>query len=431
MVLSLLAIVDKKGRILDDNITIPVELDAKLVYVCTDYTYTAPDHVPTIETNLNEWIKLDDIAKMDEGSYLVGGIATLEKYIVFLGKITVVVMHDRMADEKAPSFHHILYNKRIDSFDSFASDKTNIDVLRYVNHFDLHPERTYLQMLEKVHNNGQLREDRTGTGTLSVFGHQVRFDISKNIPILTTKFVPWRMVVEELLWFMRGDTDSKILEAKNVNIWKGNTSREFLDSRGLSHLPEGDIGCGYGFQWRHFGGEYIDCHSKYDASVGFDQLQNIIDTLRTDPFSRRVLMTAWNAKDLDKMALPPCHNQVQFYVTVGEDGTKHLSCHMYQRSVDTFLGFPWNILSYSVMTYILAMKTGMQPKELIISTGDTHIYKNHIMQVESQLERKPLPWPMMMLSSSIKDKPIEEITIDDFKVTGYFHHPSITASMAV
>lgn len=430
MVLSLLAFVDKKGRLLTKDVVVPDEINAKMLYISNDSKYTPTPSVTTVTIRNDEWIHLDNISSANEGCYLAGSLNTLEKYIVFLGKITVVVMNDIVADEAAPKFHHILLNKRLESSIKPPTNKS-IEILKYVNYFDAHPERVYLTMLENILDKGILREDRTGTGTLSLFGDQVRFDISTNIPILTTKFVPWRMVVEELLWFMRGDTNSKNLEAKNINIWKGNTSREFLDGRGLTHLPDGDIGCGYGFQWRHFGGEYINCHSKYDATNGFDQLQNVINLLRNDPFSRRILMTAWNAKDIDKMALPPCHNQVQFYVTVDAAGAKHLSCHMYQRSVDTFLGFPWNILSYSVMTYILAMKADMKPKELIISTGDTHIYRNHITQVQAQLQRKPLPWPIMKLSAGIKDKAIEEITIDDFNVSGYFHHQAISANMAV
>lgn len=307
----------------------------------------------------------------------------------------------------------------------------NVDILQYKRTYLPNEEECYLKMLEKVMGLGNDRPDRTGTGTISIFGEQIRFDISNNIPLLTTKNVPWRLVIEELLWFMRGETDSKILEAKNVNIWKGNSSREFLDKRGLHYLPEGDIGCGYGFQWRHFGGRYVDCRTKYD-NVGFDQLQCVIDQLTNDPYSRRILMTAWNAKDLHYMALPPCHNQVQFYVSeIPGSKEKYLSCHMYQRSVDTFLGFPWNILSYSVLTYILATKCGMLPKELIISTGDTHIYKDHIDQVKQQLLRNPLPFPKLNINPNVKNKEIEEITIDDFEILGYFSHPTINAKMSV
>ena len=179
----------------------------------------------------------------------------------------------------------------------------------------------------------------------------------------------------------------------------------------------------------------MNCKTRYGPEVGFDQLRFVIEQLRTDPFSRRIMMTAWNPKDMHRMALPPCHNQVQFYVTDegdGDDKTKRLSCHMYQRSVDTFLGFPWNILSYSVMTYVLAAMCDMKPKELIISTGDTHIYNDHLAQVREQLyDRKPLPLPKLVLSEGVKTKTIEELSIDDFKILGYFSHPTIKAKMSV
>lgn len=333
-----------------------------------------------------------------------------------------------------PKVHAYLTHALLDDSYSMVNDKST-HVLIYKLNIDpaINQEYTYFKLLESVLAFGHERPDRTGTGTISMFSNQVRFDISKHIPLLTTKSVPWKMVIEELLWFMRGETDSKILEAKNINIWKGNTSREFLDSRGLVHLPEGDIGCGYGFQWRHFGGKYVDAKTEYGNDVGFDQLQAVIDQLKNDPYSRRIMMTAWNAKDLNGMALPPCHNQVQFYVTPpnGRHSRPRLSCHMYQRSVDTFLGFPFNIMSYATLTYILAMKCDMVPNELIVSTGDTHIYKDHLEQVRTQLQRNPLPWAMMQVDPSVKAKSIETITIDDFQVYGYFSAPSIKAKMAI
>lgn len=342
----------------------------------------------------------------------------------------LVIQHPHIDQKSSEKVHDILYDCDLEDYHQYSDGTT---VLVYGKSIDLTQERVYLDLLKRVMHMGSEREDRTGTGTISIFGDQVQFDISTHIPILTTKNVPWRLVIEELLWFMRGDTDSKILESKNVNIWKGNTTREFLDNRGLSHLPEGDIGCGYGFQWRHFGGDYKDCKTYYGLDVGYDQLANVIHQLKTDPFSRRIMMSAWNPKDMHKMALPPCHNQVQFYVTVNAvTQEKQLSCHMYQRSVDTFLGFPWNILSYSVMTYILATMCDMKPHRLVISTGDTHIYKDHIAQVREQLyKRTPLPWPKLYVSPSVRDKSIDDITIDDFQVFGYFSHPSIKAKMSV
>lgn len=293
-----------------------------------------------------------------------------------------------------------------------------------------HPERAYLNLLERVLNTGKVREDRTCTGTISRFGDQIRFDIRESVPLLTTKFVAWKAVIKELLWFLSGNTNSKALSNQGVRIWDANTTREFLDRRGLTHLPEGDIGAGYGFQWRHFGADYKTCNDKYTGQ-GADQVQYVLDELKNNPYSRRIFMSAWNPIAMSSMALPPCHVSCQFYVEDDvESGQKLLSCHMYQRSVDCFLGLPFNILSYTVLTYILAAKTGMVPGELIISTGDTHIYKNHVDQVNEQLSREPHPFPTLSLSESVKTKDFAEMTIDDFQIQDYQYHPAIRAPMS-
>lgn len=293
-----------------------------------------------------------------------------------------------------------------------------------------HQEYTYLNLLQKVLETGKMREDRTGTGTLSIFGEQMRFDISDSIPVLTTKFIPWKSCIKELLWFLKGQTDVSILQSQGVKIWDGNSSREFLDNRGLQHLPEGDIGAGYGFNWRHFGATYKTCKDNY-TNQGFDQIKFIINELKTNPFSRRLYMTAWDPSKLDEMALPPCHLSAQFYVDVDEYNNKYLSCQMYQRSVDTFLGCPWNIMSYAVLTHIFAKICDMKPKELIMCLGDTHIYTNHIEQVKEQITRKPYPFPRLVLNDNIKHKTIDEICIEDFELIDYQYHPSIKAVMAI
>jgi thymidylate synthase len=296
-------------------------------------------------------------------------------------------------------------------------------------------ENKYLNLLKYILENGEQRDDRTGTGTISVFGQQIKFDISESVPLLTTKKMGWKTIIEELLWFLRGDTNANHLKEKGVTIWDGNTSRTFLDSRGLTEYPEGDIGAGYGFQWRHFGAEYKTCNFDYnndENNRGFDQIEYVLNELRTNPTSRRIYMSAWNPAALDKMALPPCHVSVQFYVNIDKmSGEKYLSCHMYQRSVDMFLGFPFNIFSYTVLTYILAKKTGMKPKELIISTGDTHIYRDHIEQVKIQVTRSPFKFPTLTISDSIIDKDFNDITINEFKLNDYIFYPAIKAPMAV
>lgn len=297
-------------------------------------------------------------------------------------------------------------------------------------HLETHGEHAYLNLLQKILKHGKPRSDRTGTGTISIFGEQMRFDISDSIPVLTTKFVPWKSCVKELLWFLKGQTDVTLLQKQGVKIWDGNSSREFLDKRGLTHLPEGDIGPAYGFQWRHAGAEYKTCKDDYTGK-GFDQVQFILNELKTDPMSRRMYMTAWNPMFLQQMALPPCHLSAQFYVEVDDDGTRYLSCQMYQRSVDTFLGCPWNIMSYSVLTYIFAKMCDMKPKELIMCLGDTHIYSNHIQQVQEQLSREPYPFPKLVVNGNVGTKNVEDLTMEDFALVDYKYHPSIKALMAV
>ena len=289
-------------------------------------------------------------------------------------------------------------------------------------------ETPYLNTVRDILSNGEPRDDRTGTGTISIFGNTMRFDISNYVPLLTTKFVPWRACIHELLWFLTGSTNSTELENVKVNIWKDNTSREFLDSRGLQSLPEGDIGAGYGFQWRHAGASYVDCLTDY-TNEGFDQIADVINQLRTNPTSRRIMFCAWNPSALGMMALPPCHVLCQFYVSM-KDGNKFLSCQMYQRSQDVFLGAPFNIFSYAVLTHILAKMCDMKPKELIIVSGDTHIYKDHVEQMREQLKRIPLSPAQLVVSDEVAQKSIDDLSIDDFQLEGYFYHPRIYGKMS-
>jgi thymidylate synthase len=288
-------------------------------------------------------------------------------------------------------------------------------------------EASYLNALRVLLRHGEDREDRTGTGTLSRFGHQFRFDLTESkVPLLTTKRVPWKMVLEELLWFLRGSTDSTALAEKGIRIWQGNTTRAFLDSRGLAHLPEGDIGAGYGFQWRHFGGRYVDCKAPYGPEVGVDQLAYVENMLKEDPRSRRICMTAWNPSSLHEMALPPCHVFAQFYV----GNNRSLSCHLYQRSADMFLGFPWNMFSYACLTHVLAKRCDMRPGELVVSVGDMHVYKDHVRQVEEQLERSPAAAPKLRVSDAVRTKAWEELSVEDFEISNYDPLPAIKGKMS-
>jgi len=287
-----------------------------------------------------------------------------------------------------------------------------------------HIEQPYIDLMNDIINIGKYRPDRTGVGTKAVFARQLRFDLKGGkVPIVTTKQLAWRTVIKELLWFLRGDGNSKNLESNGVNIWKGNTSREFLDKRGLSDYAEGDMGPLYSHSLRFFGAEYTGCGNDYTGQ-GFDQVSKVIEGIKSDPYSRRHLITTFNPAVVHKCVLMPCHGiAIQFYV---DDG--YLDCHVYCRSSDVFLGLSFNIASYAFLTHIIAKKTDLQPGELIVSTGDTHLYKNHIDQAKTQVSRSPLPPPIFTV---FNDKPFDEMTLDDFDLIGYLHHPSISAPMAV
>ena len=298
-------------------------------------------------------------------------------------------------------------------------------------------EKKYIDLMKHILNNGNERKDRTSTGTISTFGNQIRFDISNTIPLMTTKRVPYKTIIEELLWFCRGDTDAKILQAKGIKIWDGNTSREFLDKRGLTHYPDGVIGPQYGFLWRHFGAIYspdFADSSKIDTSLigGFDQLKYVEDLLQNDPFSRRIMISAWSPNQLKEQVLPSCHHTIQFYVEEDKHTQeKHLSCMFIMRSNDVFLANVYNVICYTILTYILAKKCNMKPKEIIYTCGDTHIYKNHIEAVQQQITNIPRPFPKLILDDSIVHKDWKDITIDDIDIVGYFPHSTIKAPMAI
>ena len=287
-------------------------------------------------------------------------------------------------------------------------------------------EYQYLNLLKKILQEGDEKQDRTGTGTLSCFGEKMEFDISESIPILTTKKMLYDKIIIELLWMISGSTDVNVLKKQNVHFWDANSTREFLDSRGLYEIEEGDIGPGYGFQWRHFGERYKGCKEKYK---GIDQLQNMIDLLKQDPFSRRIMLSSWNPSDLDSMALPPCHYCFQLNV-VEIDGVKYLDCLLNQRSGDMFLGVPFNIAFYSILTYMLANITGMRPRRLIHVIGDAHIYKNHICQVFEQIKRIPKKFPQLRFKNKTYES-IDDFKPEDFIIENYTSHQFIKANMAI
>ncbi|CDU17314.1 bifunctional dihydrofolate reductase-thymidylate synthase, putative [Plasmodium yoelii] len=327
-------------------------------------------------------------------------------------------------------------NKNFDDEDdytyfSFNKNKENIKKnSEHVHNFKIynsikyknHPEYQYLNIIYDIIMHGNKQDDRTGVGVLSKFGYMMKFNLNQYFPLLTTKKLFVRGIIEELLWFIRGETNGNTLLEKNVRIWEANGTREFLDNRKLFHREVNDLGPIYGFQWRHFGAEYTDMHDNY-KDKGVDQLKNIINLIKNDPTCRRIILCAWNVKDLDKMALPPCHILCQFYVFDGK-----LSCIMYQRSCDLGLGVPFNIASYSIFTYMIAQVCNLQPAEFIHVLGNAHVYNNHIESLKIQLNRTPYPFPTLKLNPDIKN--IEDFTISDFTVQNYVHHDKISMDMA-
>lgn len=281
-------------------------------------------------------------------------------------------------------------------------------------------ENKYLNLLTEIINNGSIKQDRTGVGTRSLFGTHLSFSLKDNVlPLLTTKKMYTKGILSELLFFLKGETDTKKLEAQGVNIWKGNTSRQFLDKIGLVNEPEGSLGKGYGFQWRNWGGT--------NNSKGIDQIANLINSLKNNPNDRRMIVSAWNVSQLNEMALPPCHYTFQCYVDNGK-----LSLMWHQRSVDSFLGLPFNIASYGFLTHILAKTCNLEADKLIFTGGDTHIYLNHEEQVLTQINREPFDFPLLKINkelNSIID--IEELQIYDFELCNYHSHSAIKADMAI
>lgn len=288
---------------------------------------------------------------------------------------------------------------------------------------------TYDALLSDVIENGEDRKDRTGVGTRSLFAPEsICYNLSHSFPLLTRRKIFFRGVVEELLFFLRGERDTYRLEQLGVNIWHGNTTREFLDSRGLYHLDVGDMGAGYGWQWRRFN-QPLKRENAMFGPPAIDQIANVIESIKEDPYSRRHIVSAWNPAQLDEMALPPCHIMFQFYVSTNNQ----LSCHMYQRSVDIGCGLPFNIASYALLTMIIAKVCGLGLGELTISMGDAHVYSNHVDTLKNMLEtREPRELPTLTIARDIKTiRDIEALCYEDIILENYNPHPTIKLEMAV
>jgi thymidylate synthase len=266
-----------------------------------------------------------------------------------------------------------------------------------------HAMKQYLDLMRHVREHGTYKSDRTGTGTYSVFGYQMRFDLAEGFPLVTTKKCHLKSIIHELLWFLKGDTNIRYLKENGVSIWD-----EWADENG-------DLGPVYGYQWRSWPGP---------NGESIDQISKLVEMIKTNPDSRRLIVSAWNPALVDQMALPPCHALFQFYVAEGR-----LSCQLYQRSADIFLGVPFNIASYALLTLMIAQVTGLEPGEFIWTGGDCHLYANHLEQADLQLSREPLPLPTMRLNPEVKD--LFAFRYEDFELIGYQSHPHIKAPVAV
>ncbi|KAL3989583.1 Thymidylate synthase [Acanthocheilonema viteae] len=306
----------------------------------------------------------------------------------------------------------------MDSLKNCSNAEGDADVL--VNE----DEKKYLNQISYILKNGEKIIDRTGVGTISVFGMHSIYSLRNGVvPVLTTKRVFWKGVVEELLWFIRGDTNAKHLSEKGVKIWDANGSRQFLDQCGFTDRSEGDLGPVYGFQWRHCGAEYRGMDADY-TNQGIDQLSEIINLIKNEPNSRRIILNAWNVRDLKQMALPPCHTLAQFAVRNGE-----LSCQLYQRSGDMGLGVPFNLASYGLLTHMIAHICDLKAGYLCHVLGDAHVYVNHIDALQEQLKRQPQPFPTVRFVGNIKT--IDDFTYESIILENYQPMPTIKMTMAV
>ena len=294
-------------------------------------------------------------------------------------------------------------------------------------------EDNYLDLMKTILYNGVSSDDRTGVGTLSIFGSMLKYDLRDTLPLCTTKRIFFRAVFEELMFYLSGKTDNKILQEKNIHVWDGNTTREFLDKRGLSHYEEGDLGQTYGFNFRHFGAEYKGCSYDYgtntEHSVGYDQLANVIHLIKNDPGSRRIIIDLWDCASIHKAALPSCLCKYQFNVNTEK---KELNLAIYLRSSDFFLANNWNSTCGAIFVHLLCNLEGIDltPGELTVFIADAHLYKTHQEQVKLNLERSPLPFPKLLIKGE-KKKSINEFTFEDLDLIGYKAYPNIKAEMAV
>lgn len=402
------------------------------------------EHILTNTSNIGKCIvvkSLDDALRIElpnmkiEQRFVIGGQRLFTEaltheacdvvYTTEVGDSIKQINPDKKADVFFPEIpKHFVKQNEI--------KKGDLSFITYKNWRDkFSGEYVYLNLLSDILQNGETRSDRTQTGTKSLFGKQLTFSLENSFPLLTTKNVWFKGVIEELLFFLRGDHDNRKLREKDVHIWDGNTSLEYLQKSGKTHIQEHDLGLAYGVQWRAAGAKLENITTNY-VGKGIDQVKECIELLKNDPFSRRIIINAWNVPQLKDMALVPCHMIYQFYVRTTDGSEKYLDCMMTQRSADTFLGLPFNIASTAALTHIMAKISGYKCGKIIINLGDAHIYTNHIKQVKTQLERTPLKFPQLSIKKELKTiEDIENLKLEDFELVDYHRFPTIKADMAV
>lgn len=325
-------------------------------------------------------------------------------------------------------YNHFYTNKNtkiLNTWNYKYHNSDNPSAMLLYNIYINNEENNILELMSKILKEGISSNDRTGTGTLSLFGERLTFDLSNNnFPLMTTRKLFFRGIFEELMFYLRGQTNNKFLIDKGVNIWTANTTREFLDKRGLNHLPVGDFGHSYGFSFRHFGANYINCNTDY-KDQGYDQIKNIINEIKLNPESRRLVISLWEPNNMSKAALPPCLIMYQFYIR-----NNKISCMMTQRSSDYFTAGGWNIATGSLLTILLSKICNLEPDKLIWNIGDVHIYQNLINQAKEQLLRNPYTFPKLYFKEK-EYKNIEDFNYEDLELLGYKYHPNIKFDMNV
>lgn len=402
------------------------------------------DYIGSSFENCLEYINLENNIFYNSKIFIIGGEMlynyVLEKYVDNINKIYVTELYISVTCDKY--FPIIDKNKfAINKVSDFKKENNmyfrylvyinnelskSLELTNYINYDELNYKNLVKNILEK----GCMRNDRTGVGTISLFApYSMKYDLTDTFPLLTLKRGFLRAIFEELMLYIRGQTDNNILKDKNIHIWDGNTTREFLDSRGLINLPDGDMGETYGFNMRHYGGTYTDCKTNYGKKNGFDQLEYVIDLIKNDPHSRRILINLWNPKTTCNAALPSCLHQYQFYVDTEK---KTLSVQIYLRSSDVFLANNWNVCTGALFVHLLCNleDINLTPGNITMVCGDAHIYKNHIEQAKTMISRDSYPYGKLVITN--KKKCIEDFIYEDIKLIGYKAHPNdIKGEMAV